>query len=162
MPACYTRSILTLLFTALCLCMGTLTAASAHQYKAGELDIIHPWSRATLKGARVAAGYMTIVNHSGQADRLLGVSSELSDKAEIHLMEMQDGLMKMRPVPEGVEIAPGAEITFRPGSYHIMFIDITRGLEQGKSFKGRLVFEKAGTVEVDFAIDSAAAKAPSP
>ncbi|AQS41120.1 MAG: Hypothetical protein BHV28_04070 [Candidatus Tokpelaia hoelldobleri] len=161
MPAFSIRSILSVFITTLCLYASTFTTAGAHEYKVDELRIIHPWSRATFKGARVAAGYMTIINHGKQADRLLGVSSELSDKTEIHLMEMKDGLMKMRPMPEGVEIAPGAEISFKPGSYHIMFMNIARPLEQGKNFKGRLIFEKAGTVEVDFAIDSAAAKTPS-
>jgi len=161
MAVFHTRSIPAILITVLCLCIGACPPASAHEYKAGELDIIQPWSRATFTGARMAAGYLTIINHSRQPDRLLGIASDISGKAEIHLMEMKNGLMKMRRLPEGVAIAPGGEITFKPGSYHIMFMNITRKLEQGKSFKGRLVFETAGTVEVDFVIESAAAKAPS-
>ena len=38
------------------------SAASAHEYKAGSLEIKHPWSRATPKGATVAGGYMKIIN----------------------------------------------------------------------------------------------------
>ena len=50
-------------------------AAPAHDYKAGSLEIKHPWARATPKGAAVAGGYMTIINNGTAPDRLIGFSS---------------------------------------------------------------------------------------
>ena len=47
----------------------------AHEFKAGSIDILHPWSRATPPGAKVAAGYLTLVNRGTQADRLLGAEN---------------------------------------------------------------------------------------
>src|SRR5690606_25228833 len=76
----------------------------AHEFKFGDLEIGHPWSRATPHGAQVAGGYMTITNQGSSADRLVSVSSDISDKAEIHEMAVKDGVMTMRPVEGGLEI----------------------------------------------------------
>src|SRR4029078_84027 len=61
-------------------------AAIAHEYKAGALEIKHPWARATPKGAAVAGGYMTIINNGTTPDRLVGFSSPVAGKLEIHEM----------------------------------------------------------------------------
>src|SRR5690606_26613858 len=92
----------------------------AHEFKFGDLEIGHPWSRATPHGAQVAGGYMTITNQGSSADRLVSVSSDISDKAEIHEMAVKDGVMTMRPVEGGLEIPAGATIELKPGGYHLM------------------------------------------
>jgi copper(I)-binding protein len=130
------------------------TAASAHEYKAGSLQIQHPWSRATPKGATVAGGYMKIVNTGSTPDRLVGGSTEAAPKFEIHEMSMQGGVMKMRMLPKGLEIKPGQTVELKPGGYHLMFVGITAPLEQGKRVKGTLEFEKAGKIEVEYAVEA--------
>jgi copper(I)-binding protein len=130
------------------------TAASAHEYKAGSLQIQHPWSRATPKGATVAGGYMKIVNTGSTPDRLVGGSTEAAPKFEIHEMSMQGGVMKMRMLPKGLEIKPGQTVELKPGGYHLMFVGISAPLQQGKPVKGTLEFEKAGKVEVEYAVEA--------
>jgi periplasmic copper chaperone A len=130
------------------------SAASAHEYKAGSLQIQHPWSRATPKGATVAGGYMKIVNTGTTPDRLIGGSTSAAPKFEIHEMSMDGGVMKMRQLPKGIEIKPGQTVEFKPGGYHLMFVGITAPLEQGKRVKGTLEFEKAGKIEVEYAVEA--------
>jgi copper(I)-binding protein len=130
------------------------TAASAHEYKAGSLQIQHPWSRATPKGATVAGGYMKIVNTGSTPDRLVGGSTEAAPKFEIHEMSMQGGVMKMRMLPKGLEIKPGQTVELKPGGYHLMFVGISAPLQQGKPVKGTLEFEKAGKIEVEYAVEA--------
>src|SRR5882757_3546648 len=132
----------------------TASAASAHEYKAGSIEIQHPWSRATPKGATVAGGYMKLINTGGTPDRLIGGSTEVAGKFEIHEMSMDNGVMKMRPLADGVEIKPGETVEFKPGGYHLMFVGITQPVEQGKRVKGTLEFEKAGKVEVEYAVEA--------
>jgi copper(I)-binding protein len=120
----------------------------------GSLEVKHPWARATPKGAAVAGGYVTIINHGTTADRLVGGSSPSAGKFEIHEMKMEQGVMKMRPLAQGVEIEPGATVEFKPGSYHIMFMNLKAPFEQGKNVKGTLVFEKAGTVEIEYTVEA--------
>ena len=131
-----------------------IPAAMAHEFMAGDLQLVHPWSRETPHGAKVAAGYVKIVNHGKEADRLLAVTSEISDRAEIHEMGVDDkGVMTMRPV-DGLEISAGGTVELKPGGYHIMFLDLKDARKKGEKFAGTLTFEKAGTVNVEFAVDA--------
>ena len=133
-----------------CILLLTAGAAAAQEFKAGPLEIDQPWSRATPKGAKVAAGYLTIKNTGTEPDRLVGVTSPAAGKSEIHEMSMEKGVMKMRPVPGGVEIKPGETVELKPGSYHIMFVGLKKPLSPGEHVKGTFTFEKAGTVSVEF------------
>ena len=135
--------------------------AAAHDYKKGDLRIDHPWSRATPGGAKVAGGFMKITNAGKEADRLVGGSFEASGVVEIHEMKMDGGVMKMRALEKGLEIKPGQAVELKPGSYHVMFIELKRPLKEGESVKGELVFEKAGRVPVEYKIENLGAKSGS-
>ncbi|SDG50038.1 copper chaperone PCu(A)C [Bosea robiniae] len=132
--------------------------ATAHEFKAGPLKIGHPWSRATPAGAKVGGGYLSIENTGTVADRLVSVSVPFATRAEVHEMAVKDGIMTMRPLDNGVDVPAGAKVEFKPGGYHIMFMDLKQQLKQGEMMKGTLTFEKAGTVDVEFKVDSIAAK----
>jgi periplasmic copper chaperone A len=127
-----------------------LNPAHAGDYKAGSLDISNPWSRATPKGSSVAAGYMTIKDNGSTPDRLVEGSSDVASRFEVHEMKMENGVAKMRPVKGGLEIKPGETVELKPGSYHIMFVGLKKPLSAGDHVKATLVFEKAGTVSVDY------------
>lgn len=135
--------------------------ALAHDYTAGTLKIDHPWTRATPAGAKVAGGYLAVTNTGASADRLVGGSSEIAGKVEIHEMAMSNGVMTMRGLPDGLELKPGAKTELKPGSYHIMFMDLKRQLKEGETIKGTLTFEKAGQVPVEFKVESVGARAPA-
>lgn len=126
--------------------------ACAADYKAGSITIGSPWARATPNDARVAAGYMKIQNTGTAADRLVGGSATISGSVQIHEMSMDKDVMKMRELPAGLELLPGQSIEFKPGSYHVMFINLKRPLIEGQTVKGTLVFEKAGQVEIEYAV----------
>jgi copper(I)-binding protein len=131
-------------------------AAWAHDYSKGSLHIEHPWSRATPKGASVGAGYLVIENRGSTADRFVSVSvsTEIAGRTEFHEMTVVDGVMRMRPLAKGIELAPGMTAKFEPGGLHLMFVDLKRPLEKGERFKASLVFEKAGAIEVEFVVEA--------
>ena len=132
--------------------------AAAHDFKAGPLKIGHPWSRATPAGAKVGGGYLTIENTGTAPDRLVSVAAPFAARSEIHEMATKDGIMTMRPLENGVEVPAGGKVEFKPGGYHIMFMELKQPLKQGETVKGTLTFEKAGSVDVEFKVDSIAAK----
>jgi copper(I)-binding protein len=131
-----------------------LNTAGAHDYTLGPLKIDHPWMRATPKGAAVAGGYLKITNAGSAPDRLIGGTTVVSGRFEIHEMATVDGVMKMRPLPAGLEIKPGETVELKPGSFHLMFTQLKQPVVQGKRVKGTLVFEKAGTIEVEYAVEA--------
>jgi copper(I)-binding protein len=139
---------------ALTLSLAGLHGALAHDFKLGTLEIDHPWSRATPPGAKVAGGYLAIANHGGEADRLVSVTSAIADKAEVHEMAVKDGVMTMRPVEGGVEIPAGGKVELAPGAYHVMFMGLKSQPTAGEKFPATLTFEKAGSVEVEFAVEA--------
>ncbi|TBW37411.1 copper chaperone PCu(A)C [Siculibacillus lacustris] len=127
--------------------------AQAHGYKVGALEIGHPWSRATPKAAPAGGGFLTVTNTGTTADRLVSVTSAVADKVEIHESAVVDGVMRMRPLERGLEIPAGAKVELKPGGNHVMFVGLKAPFEKGTAFKGTLTFEKAGSVEVDFAVE---------
>ena len=134
------------------------SAAYAYDYKVGALEIDRPWSRAVPKGATVAAGYLTITNTGTEPDRLISGSTPVAGKFEVHEMSVDNkGVMRMRPVPAGIMIKPGETVELKPQSFHIMMTGLKQPIEKGKPFKPSLMFEKAGTVEVDFAVEGVGA-----
>ena len=134
--------------------------AAAADYDVGSIHISTPWARATPKGAASGAGYMTITNKGTKPDAVSCVSDDASAQCQIHTMTMEGGVMKMRPVEGGLEIKPGETVTLQPGGYHIMFVNLKHGLEQGQSVKATLKFEHAGTVDVEYPIAAIGAPAP--
>lgn len=130
------------------------SSAGAHDYKLGDLKIDHPWSRATPPGAKVAGGFMKITNNGTQPDRLIGGTMIAAGIFEVHEMKMEGNVMKMRALEKGLEIKPGQSVELKPGGFHVMFIDLKSQLKEGEKLKGTLVFERAGTVEVEFKVES--------
>jgi copper(I)-binding protein len=139
--------------------LGAFTAApaAAGDVKVGSLQIFAPWARATPKGAAVGGGYLKITNTGTTPDRLIGGSTSIAARLEVHEMSMSGGTMKMRQLSDGVEIKPGQSVELKPGGLHIMFVNLKQQLQQGQHFTATLQFEKAGKVDVDFSIAGIAA-----
>lgn len=131
------------------------TPAIAHDVAVGQA-----WSRATPKGAKVAGGYLTIENHGAQPDRLLSASSPAAAKLEIHQMTMQDGIMTMRPLDDGLAIPADATVTLAPGGDHIMFVGLTAPFEEDQRIQVSLYFAHSGKIDTIFEVGSVGAKGP--
>jgi hypothetical protein len=127
-------------------------AASAHEYDVGKLKIEHPWLRAPMDGETKAYFYAVIHNRGDAADRLVAVKSPNIGRIEFH------GDSKHGVVSEGILLPPKTKTTLAPDSRHVALFDIKKHLELGWGFEMTLVFEKAGEVTIDAAIDAPDAK----
>jgi copper(I)-binding protein len=87
----------------------------AHEFKVGDLQIGHPWTRETPNGAKVAGGYLSVTNSGKEVDRLVGGTIEAAGKVEMHEMKMDGSVMTMRPLNDGIDIEPGETVKFAPG-----------------------------------------------
>jgi hypothetical protein len=99
------------------------------------------------------SAYLTIRNRGNEADALIGVSTAVSEAAELHEMQMEGDVMKMRPVAgQRLEIPARGSVELKPGGLHIMLLDLKEKLEAGKKIDLALLFEKSGeqtiTVEI--------------
>jgi copper(I)-binding protein len=146
-----------LLAAAICLLAGSAMAEDA---KIGALEIIHPWARATPKGASIGAAYATIKNTGSVPDRLVGGTMVGATSVEVHEMTMDGSVMRMRELKGGLEIKPGETAILKPGGIHLMLLDLKAPLERGRPVKGTLVFERAGTVDVQYDVEAVGATSP--
>jgi copper(I)-binding protein len=143
-------------------CFAGLLAAPARadEVKAGDLVVSQAWSRATPNGAKIGGGYLTIENKGAVADRLIGVSADVAGKVEVHEMAVNNGVMTMRPLDNGLAIEPGKTVKLAPGGYHLMMFDLKSPLKQGDRLPVTLEFEKAGKVAVSLDVQGIGAPAP--
>ena len=149
------RIVRSLLIAALCAALLPL-AAAAHEFKAGDLLIGHPWARAGAGKMTTGIAYLTVTNNGQEPDRLVSAVSPAASSTMLHIDLMEDGVMKMRHV-DGIDIAPGASVELKPGGLHIMLVGLTSPLKEGDSFPLTLTFRKAGPVTVSVLIEGAAA-----
>ena len=104
--------------------------------------------RATMPGMMATGGYLSLHNHGDSADRLTGVSAGFAKKSEIHEMTHDNGVMKMRPVKDGVEIPAGGMVTLKPGGLHLMFMGLSEPLKPGRMLEVTLEFASGHSVTV--------------
>lgn len=120
--------------------------AFAHEVTLGSLTLTDLWTRATPPGAPTAGGYLTVTNKGSEADTLTAASSTDAASGELHVMEIKDGVMTMRPVEGGIVIPAGGTVTLAPDGLHIMFVTLKAPLKEGEKFPVTLTFAKAGSV----------------
>jgi len=140
------------------LAVACVAPASAAEIKSGDIVITAPWARATPGGAKTAAAYLTLENKGSAADRLIGGTSSVAGKVDVHDMTMEDGVMKMRTLEQGLTLDPGKAVTLAPGGKHLMFIDLNTALKEGGEVTVTLQFEKAPKIDVVFPIKAIGAK----
>jgi periplasmic copper chaperone A len=126
----------------------------------GALKITNAWAKAMLPGQPVGGGYLTLENAGAEADTLVSVTSDASPNVEVHEMKMEGDVMKMRALPEGLEIPAGGKVELKPGGFHLMFMSVPEPFKEGDVLKVTLKFEKAGEVEVALPVEAADAAGP--
>ena len=95
------------LFVAVLLAVATPALAQ----NVGDLQISGAWARATPKGAQVGGGYLSITNKGTTPDRLVGGSTPVAAKLEVHETSMSGGVAQMREHDKGLEIRPGEKVS---------------------------------------------------
>jgi copper(I)-binding protein len=145
------------LLAALALAPLPIAATRAHEYRAGALQIDHPWARPTAPAQKVGAGYLTIRNQGGEADRLVAARTPVVPMVELHTHEIDaQGVARMKQI-EAIDVPPGATVELAPGGLHLMLMGLTEPLREGARFPLTLRFERAGEVEVEMQVEGSAA-----
>ena len=95
---------------------------------------------------KTTSGYLTIENTNKKSERLVYVESNFSEKTELHNMIVRNDIMKMKHMDDGVIIKANSKLTFKPGSYHIMFIKLLKPLQINNKYEVRFMFQNAGSI----------------
>jgi hypothetical protein len=133
--------------------------AAAHGYIKGNIEVRHPWTRATPPGAEVAAGYLEIRNTGRELDRVIGASTPAAERVEMHVTASEKGVMKMREVTS-FEAPARKRLTLRPGGTHLMIVGLRKPFVKGQRIPLTLRFERAGDVRVELEVQVGGSNKP--
>ncbi len=129
--------------------------ALAQNERAGDVQIDHPWAPATT-GSKLtnSAVYMSLTDLGLKSDELIGASSPVAQKTELHVFSVENGVYGMHQV-DGFEVSPGGAATvLRPGGAHIMLDSLKRPLRAGTTFPLTLTFQRAGQLQLEVPVES--------
>lgn len=124
------------------LSMLVLAAACQGAWAAG-MDVDNAWARETVKGMSMGGVFMEVENDTGRDDVLLGGSTPVAERVEVHNHVNDNGVMRMRQVAGGLPIKNDSEAQLKPGSYHIMLMGLKQPLSAGQEFPLTLKFKYA-------------------
>ncbi len=140
-----------------------LLAASAGLAPAvlAQTTVAQPWVRGTVAQQKATGAFMQLT--SAQGGRLISVASPAAGVVEMHEMSMQGSTMKMRALPNGLDLPAGQAVALKPGGYHLMLMDLKAPLKPGDSVALTLVVQGKGgvreTIEVQAPVKALGAAA---
>ena len=132
----------------------SISAVRADGHDAG-VTVTEPFARASAGNVRTGAAFMTL--SSGGGDVLLRAASDVARRTELHTVKMEDGVMRMRRVPD-IALPAMEKVALKPGGLHVMFMGLKEPLKQGENIDITLTFEKAGDVIVSVPVRGPGAK----
>jgi len=124
-----------------------------------QVSVEKPWSRATPPGAKVGAGFMQLRN-AGAADRVVGASTPVAGRVEMHVTLREGDVMKMREV-KSFEVPAGGSFELKPGGAHLMLMDLKRPLKKGEKVPLTLKLEKGGELKAELTVEELGARQPA-
>ena len=110
------------------------------------------WVRVPPPGAQVAAGFVSLHNPSQASRQIVGVTSDVAGRAEIHDMRMDKGMMRMRHLSEGLSLAPGEDLRLAPGGKHLMLFELQRSLQTGETVRVILQLADGQQLAIDMPV----------
>lgn len=106
-----------------------------------QVSVLDPWMRATTPQQKAAGAFMRVQSPTNL--RLVGVSTPVAGRAELHEMAMDNNTMRMRHV-DGIDLPAGKPVSLAAGGYHVMLFDLKRQLKEGETVPVTLVVQDAG------------------
>lgn len=124
--------------------LALATAWGSAVWAQAAVKIEGAWARATVQGQQATGAFMKLT--APQATRLVSVASPVAGVAEIHEMKMDGNVMKMRAMT-GLDLPANQAVELKPGSYHLMLMDLKAPLMKDSSVALTLTFKDAKGVE---------------
>jgi copper(I)-binding protein len=142
---------------------AALTTVCATSAFAQNVTVTDAWARATVAGQKATGAFMTITAKDNT--KLVGVSSPVAGVAEIHEMKMDKDVMKMAALPNGLDLPAGKAVALKPGSFHVMLMDLKAPLAKDTTVPLTLTLQDAkgvkSTMELKLLVGMQAPAMPS-
>ena len=132
--------------------VATAVPLAAHEEKTAHITLVHPWSRPVPQGQNGVI-YLEIQNDGEVDDRLIGVSTPLAERVELHRSTMEDGIHRMEKV-DSIALPAGGTVELAPGGLHVMLIGLKFMLMAEEIFPVTLTFEQVGDLTATVAVET--------
>lgn len=98
-----------------------------------------PYVRAVPPGQPNSAAFMVLKNTSNKATAVVNAKSDVSKVVELHTHTHENGMMKMRRIPQ-IDLAANSDTQLKPGGLHVMLIGLKQDLKVGQKVDIELEF----------------------
>ncbi len=98
-----------------------------------------------------SAAYMTLRNTGDADDALIGATTDVAATVELHTVERDGDVMRMRPIKQ-IDLPSNGSAELKPGDYHIMLIGLKQDLQTGDSVTLTLTFQNAAPMTISAAV----------
>lgn len=124
-------------------------------YTVGKLVISDPWARGESEASPECGGFFVVANKGETADRLVSAISKVAERIEFHAIKVVGADIKMRRLADGLRIPADTTLTLKPRGYHLLMLGLRTSLAKGATLPVTLVFDKAGSVDIELVIRAA-------
>lgn len=111
------------------------------------ISIHDPYVRLVPPGIRTTGGFMLIRNAGADDRRLIRAESPAAAIVELHNHINENGVMKMREVAS-ITVKANGQTELKPGSFHVMLIDLKEELKEGSKVPITLKFDDGSSQTV--------------
>ena len=128
--------------------MGLIAVATTPAFSE---DIVadSPFLLISMPSAKVGAIFLTVTNNGAHDDTLVGASTIIAERTELHTHTISDdGIARMREVEEGFPVPASESIKLERGGDHVMLMGLKQKLADGEIVDLTLRFERTGDVEL--------------
>jgi copper(I)-binding protein len=133
-----------------------------HGNALAQVTVKDAWVRGTVAQQKATGAFMTIT--SAQDAKLISVSSKAAKSVELHTMEMENNVMKMRQI-DSVNLTAGKAVELKPGGMHIMLMGLNEQAKDGDVINFTLVVEgkdkKQQNIEVKATVKALGTQKPA-
>ncbi len=130
----------------------SLSPAAAQDHPEG----LHVHDAYARLGPASGAVFFLIHNNTTTDDRLIGIRTDLAQRAELHShSESTDGVMTMGRIDIGVPLPAGAMYAFERGGDHVMLMGLGAGLKDGDVIPLTLIFASGAEMALEVPVDNA-------
>lgn len=139
-----------------------LLALALPAYAAGladQVSVADPYVRMAPPGSKTTGAFMTLKNAGDKEAKLVTAASSAANVTELHNHINDGGVMRMRQVKE-IAVPAKGEVALKPGSYHVMLIDMKAPLKEGDHVVINLGFADGSSKEVHATVKKPMAEMP--
>ncbi len=112
---------------------------------AQNVSVQSAWARATVQGQKATGAFMTLTSKTDTT--LVAITTSVAGVAEVHEMKMDNNVMQMRALPDGLPLPAGKAVALQPGGFHVMLMELKLPLQKDTTIPLTLRFKDAKGVQ---------------